>query len=195
MKQVVISFDIDDVLVNNTAIEDTLNYHGYGDVERKWKIEDMDIPEYVVTHIIENFTNPEIACNFKHNPNCQKVVAELSAIPNVKIVVITARPEDKVGDGTRDMISRHFPEIKVEDIHFTNGDSKRHKVKELNVSMHIDDSSGVIIDLMKEPVNLVVMSNESTPHNHEFVSNHDGVGITIVNDVIEVLLLVEKMIK
>jgi hypothetical protein len=187
-----VGLDYDDTLVTNTVIDDVLMKHGLYGVTRHYSIELMDIPQHVRDEIYRNFKDPKIMGNFLPAPGAVefvKFIVENDCEP----VMCTNRVMHTMFNVTVENINLHFPDIKL--MHFTSGESKLPFLIQNNVDIMFDDSLHVIEDCYKGPSKMVIVSNEFTKHNHDYVSSKLPDNVSTVRRLTCGIPLIKEMLE
>jgi 5'(3')-deoxyribonucleotidase len=160
----IIAIDLDNVLVENTAFADSCRDLGLRDIiSRTWGYN--DIPVELKKRIYEKYNDPDYMCNLKPVKGAQEKVRELSK--RYFVECLSSRSLS-ISTQTKIMVDKLFPEICITII---NKSPKVLYCVENGIKYWIDDNPDGMIEAALNGINCILISNESTPYNHEFLAS------------------------
>ena len=156
----IISFDLDNVLVNLTKEERKIaNKYNIKQYTKDWHF--SNYPEDCRQEIFEMFKNPDIMCNLKPFPYAKKLIKWFQNRGD-KIYIITSRHKN-IYNETMEFVNKLF---NINPVIVNYNESKLNPLKELNVDTWIDDSPNEMKEIQKLNIKCILISNKTTPYNH-----------------------------
>ncbi len=157
----IIGFDLDSTLVDlEMPIKQIFKKRGLTyKLAVDWNF--SNYPKKLKDEIFEMFKDANQMCTLKPFKYAKKVIKYLQKKGHT-VYIITAR-HTCIVEATKKFVYKLF---KIDPIVVNFGENKLHILRKNNISIYIDDCPHQVLDLKKEGIDCVLISNKDTLYNH-----------------------------
>ena len=183
-----IAFDLDDTLVHCDVLKKVFQKYKIKkeDVNFKIGFEYDDINPEAIRDILDVFKSPYMG-KLKPVKYSKHVIEELTRYGH-EIHIITARAKD-MKKHTSKLIQAHFPSVDLKNVHYVGSPKKAPVLKNLGVSIMVDDNVSYVDELKDTDITLFVISNKDTWCNTGLTEEVEHLDyVQVVENISEVLL-------
>lgn len=174
-----IVFDLDNTMFHNDIVDNACADNG---LERTSRHDLTDLPQHVQERCWAEFKDANIMGSFKPLKGAEGLDVFLEKQGHT-IYVVTARSLS-LKDATVEMVKRHFPAIKEENILLVESYSKGEVYEQIKADVVLDDHALHIHQAIDVGVpHAVLISNDKTRYNHHAIAEVEERGALVASNI------------